>query len=159
MMREYEARREIENIYDKSKKNIKAMIEAKGASCKGSAKGTALAEIMSVFDDEMGIGIAEELFNARRAVRQYYKKYSEIEALEQEYKEKEEKLKEQKALADTISLLTDDVLKNAIIAYKSIDNGRYSRNANDAKDICIAYIKTKGREDLMDTIKAVEEDG
>lgn len=156
MIGEYETQREIKNIYDKSKKAIKGLIEAKGVSCKGSAKGTALSEILSVFDDELGICIAEELVNARRAVRQYYKKYNDIEALEMQYREKEEKLKEQKALADTISLLTDDVLKNAIIAYKALGEDRYRRNGSEAKEIVIEYIRSKGREDLEDTIKAVE---
>ena len=49
-MREYEERREIENFYEKAKKNIKKKIEDKGVSCKGSAKGTALSEIISVLD-------------------------------------------------------------------------------------------------------------
>lgn len=38
-MREYEARREIENIYERAKKNIKSKIETKGLAMKGTAKG------------------------------------------------------------------------------------------------------------------------
>lgn len=152
-MKEYEERREIENIYEKAKKRIKEQIELKGVSCKGSAKGTALSEIISVLDKELEIGIAEELVTARRLCREYYKKYTEVESLDRKIYEKKKELEQQSAVANTVSLLTDDVLKNAIIAYNSINDNR-SRygNKEDAKAIAIAYIKSKGREDLKDTI-------
>ena len=59
----------------------------------------------------------------------------------------EQKIKEQKVLIDTTSLITDDVLKNALLAYNSISN------RNDARDIVIAYLKSKGKEDLISTIE------
>ena len=67
-MREYEERREIEKFFEKAKNQIKKQIEMKGVSCKGSAKGTALSEIIAILDDEMEINIAEELVTARRAI-------------------------------------------------------------------------------------------
>lgn len=152
-MREYEERREIENFYEKAKKNIKKKIEDKGVSCKGSAKGTALSEIISVLDDELEIGMAEELITARRLCREYYKKYDEVSSLEREISEKKEELEQQRKVVDLVSYLTDETLKNAIIAYNSINDnrGRYG-NKEDARAIAIAYINSKGREDLKDVI-------
>lgn len=153
-MREYEERREINNIYEKAKKNIKEQIEAKGISMKGSAKGAALSEIISVLDKQLEIGIAEELVTAAKLCREYYKKYTDVESLETRYREAEEKIKEQQAVVDLVSHLTDDVLKNAIIAYNAMNNNsRYGRSNNDAKDIAIAYITSKGREDLKDVLQ------
>ena len=106
-MREYEERREIEKFYEKATKNIKAQIEAKGVSMKGSAKGLALSEIMAVIDREMEIFIAEELNTARKLLREYYKKYTEVESLKREIYENQEKLKEQQAVVELVSLLTD----------------------------------------------------
>lgn len=146
-MREYEERRDIENFYEKAKKNIKTQLEAKNISMKGSTKGAALSEILSIIDNEMEINMAEELINARKALRAYYKKYHEIEDLERKYALNEQKIKEQKVLIDTTSLITDDVLKNALLAYNSISN------RNDARDIVIAYLKSKGKEDLISTIE------
>jgi hypothetical protein len=152
-MREYEERREIENFYEKAKKNIKKKIENKGVSCKGSAKGTALSEIISVLDDELEIGMAEELVTARRLCREYYKKYDEVSSLERKISEKKEELEQQRKVVDLVSYLTDETLKNAIIAYNSINDnrGRYG-NKEDARAIAIAYINSKGREDLKDVI-------
>lgn len=156
-MREYVERREIENIYEKAKKNIKAQIEAKGISMKGSAKGQALSEIMAVIDKEMEIGIAEELVTARRLCRQYYSKYSDVEILERKIAENEKKLKEQQAIVDLTSHLTDEVLRNAILAYNAIKIDRYrSAGSVDAKEIAIAYINSKGREDLKDVLEVEE---
>lgn len=146
-MREYEERRDIENFYEKAKKNIKTQLEAKNISMKGSTKGAALSEILSIIDNEMEINMAEELINARKALRAYYKKYHEVEDLERKYALNEQKIKEQKVLIDTTSLITDDVLKNALLAYNSISN------RNDARDIVIAYLKSKGKEDLISTIE------
>ena len=81
-MREYKERRDIENFYEKAKKNIKTQLEAKNISMKGSTKGAALSEILSIIDNEMEINMAEELINARKALRAYYKKYHEVEDLE-----------------------------------------------------------------------------
>lgn len=152
-MREYEERREIENFYEKAKKNIKKKIEDKGVFCKGSAKGTALSEIISVLDDELEIGMAEELVTARRLCREYYKKYDEVSSLERKISEKKEELEQQRKVVDLVSYLTDETLKNAIIAYNSINDnrGRYG-NKEDARAIAIAYINSKGREDLKDVI-------
>ena len=152
-MKEYENRRELENIYDGVRKNIKERIEAKGISMKGSAKGTALSEILSVFDEELELGIAEELRNGRSAIWAYYRKYNDVENLEREYREKERKLKEQQALTNTVSLLTDETLKNAIVAYEVLSD---RRGRSDAKDIVIAYINSKGRDDLTDIIEQTE---
>lgn len=159
MIREYEERREIEKFYDQAKKAIKERIEAAGVSCKGSAKGQAVTEIMSVINDEMCIGIAEEMVNALRAMRAYCRKFNDIQNLECEYQEKKKKLEEQQAVGSMISLLTDDILKNAILAYNALKegNGRYGRS-EDAKEIVVAYIKSKGREDLTDTILGVKDD-
>lgn len=151
-MREYENRRELENIFEKVKKNIKERIETKGVTMKGSAKGTALSEIISVLDEELEIGIAEELMNGRKAIRVYYNKYTDIENLERQYKENEKKLKEQQVIVDLTSMLTDEVLKNAILAYNAIKADRY-RGGDDARAIAIAYITSKGREDLKDTFE------
>lgn len=152
-MREYEERREIDNFYEKAKKNIKKKIEDKGVSCKGSAKGTALSEIISVLDDELEIGMAEELVTARRLCREYYKKYDEVSSLERKISEKKEELEQQRKVVDLVSYLTDETLKNAIIAYNFINDnrGRYG-NKEDARAIAIAYINSKGREDLKDVI-------
>lgn len=152
-MKEFEDRRELDNIYDGVRKNIKERIEAKGISMKGSAKGTALSEILSVFDEELELGIAEELRNGRSAIRAYYRKYNDVENLEREYREKERKLKEQQALTNTVSLLTDETLKNAIVAYEALSD---RRGRSDAKEIVIAYINAKGREDLTDIIEQTE---
>ena len=149
-MREYEDRREIDNMYEMAKKRIKEKIELKGLSMKGAVKGQALSEIMAVFDDEMGIGITEEMITARRLLRDYYKKYYEVNDLNRKIYEKTQQLKEQQAVEGLVSMLTDDVLKNAIIAYNSISEGR---NRGDAKEIAIAYITAKGREDLKDTLE------
>ena len=151
-MREYEDRREIDKIYEKAKKNIKKRIEDKGVSCKGSAKGTALSEIISVLDQELEIDIAQELATAKRLCHEYYQKYQDVVALERQYRENEEKLKDQAKVIDLVSHITDDVLKNAIIAYNALDNGRRYGNKEDAKAITIAYIQSKGREDLKDVI-------
>ncbi len=154
MMHEYSDKRELENVYDKVKKNIKEKIELKGVSCKGSTKGTALSEILSVFDDELGLGIAQELMNGRKIIRQYYEKYSDVQDLERQYRDNEKKLKEQAKLTETISLLTDEVLKNAIIAYNAVKDT--SRDMHNAKEIAIAYITSKGREDLKGVISPEE---
>ena len=153
MIREYEERDAIEKFYTNAKKAIKEKIEMKGVSCKGSSKGTALSEIISVLDDEMCIGLSEELINARKAMRTYCRKFDDIQSLEREYYEKKKKLEEQQAVGSMVSLLTDEVLKNAILAYNALKegNGRYGRS-EDAKEIVLAYIKSKGREDLTDTI-------
>ena len=148
-MREYDDRRELENIYEKVRKNIKEQIELKGVSMKGSAKGNALSEIMSVFDDELGINIADELRIGRALIRKYYNKYNDIQSLEMKYNENKRKLEEQEAVSGMVSLLTDEVLKNAIVAYNALSE---RRGRTDAKDIVIAYITSKGREDLKDVI-------
>jgi len=156
-MREYEERREIDNIYEGAKKRIKTLIEAKGITMKGTAKGTALSEILSVLDKELEIDIAEELVKARRMCREYYKKYTDMESLDRKIYEKKQELERQNEVANLVSLLSDDVLKNAIIAYNGINDSR-SRygNKEDAKAIAIAYIKSKGREDLEATLTGAE---
>jgi len=158
MIREYEERREIDKFYEKAKKAIKERIESVGISCKGSAKGQAVSEIISVLDDEMCIGLSEELIKAKKEMRIYCRKFDDIQSLEREYNEKKQKLEEQQAVSSMVSLLTDEVLKNAILAYNALkeSNGRYGRS-EDAKEIVIAYIKSKGREDLTDTIIGSEE--
>ena len=155
-MREYEDRHEIDKIYEGAKKRIKEQIKLKGVSCKGSAKGTAISEIISVLDKELEIGIAEELCTARRMCREYYKKYADVESLERRQRDAEEKIKIQEQTVDLVSHLTDEVLKNAILAYNAIESkdryGRYG-NKEDAKAIAIAYINSKGREDLKDSLE------
>lgn len=158
MRREYEERKEIDKFYEKAKKAIKERIESAGVSCKGSAKGQAVSEIISVLDDEMCIGLSDELINARKAIRIYCRKFDDIQSLEREYNEKKQKLEEQQAVGSMVSLLTDEVLKNAIIAYNALKegNGRYGRS-EDAKELVLAYIKSKGKEDLTDTILRKED--
>ena len=148
-MREYDDRRELDNYYEKVRQNIKAQIELKGVSMKGSAKGNALSEILSVFDDELGINIADELRTGRALIRKYYSKYNDIQSLEMKYNENKRKLEEQEAVSGMVSLLTDEVLKNAIVVYNALSE---RRGRTDAKDIVIAYINSKGREDLSDVI-------
>lgn len=156
MIREYEDRRDLENFYEKAKKRIKEQIELKGVSMKGSAKGGALSEIINVLDDSLCIDMAQTMLDARKQMRTYCRKYDDIERLNREYREAEERLNEQKKVADMASMLTDDVLKNAIIAYNAIkEDGRY--NKDNAKDIVIAYINSKGRSDIADMMEA--EDG
>lgn len=153
MIREYEERREIEKFYDHAKKAIKEKIEMAGVSCKGSAKGQAVSEIISVLDDEMCIGLSEEMINARKNMRIYCRKFNDIESLEREYQDKKKKLEEQEAVSGLVSMLTDEVLKNAILAYNAIkDSGGRFGNGTDAKEIAIAYINSKGREDLENMI-------
>lgn len=88
-MREYEECREIDNIYEGAKKRIKTLIEAKGITMKGTAKGTALSEIISVLDK------AEELVKARRMCSEYYKKYTDLESLDSKIYEKKKELERQ----------------------------------------------------------------
>ena len=145
-MREFQERRDIENFYEQAKKQIKEKIETKNISMKGSTKGIALAEIISILDQELEIDIAEELVKARKALRAYYKKYYEVEDLDRKFKENDKKLKEQQKLIDTISLISDETLKNALLVYNSIPN------KNDARDIVIAYLKSKENDDLIDVI-------
>lgn len=156
-MREYEERREIENIYEGARDRIKTLIEANGITMKGTAKGAALSEIISVLDKELEIDIAEELVKARRMCREYYKKYTDMESLDSKIYEKKQELERQNEVANLVSLLSDEVLKNAIIAYNGINDSR-SRygNKEDAKAIAIAYIKSKGREDLTETLLGKE---
>lgn len=145
-MREFQERRDIENFYEQAKKQIKEKIETKNISMKGSTKGIALTEIISILDQELEIDIAEELVKARKALRAYYKKYYEVEDLDRQFKENDKKLKEQQKLIDTISLISDETLKNALLVYNSIPN------KNDARDIVIAYLKSKEKDDLIDII-------
>ena len=154
-MREYEERRQIDNIYEKAKKRIKEQIELKGVSCKGSAKGQALSEIIEVLDKELEIDIAEELVTARRLLREYYSKYTDLESLQRKIYENKQKLEEQKAVEGLVGMLTDEVLKNAIIAYRTIKSERHGiyGNSEDARAIAIAYITSKGREDFKDVIE------
>lgn len=152
-MKEFDDRREFEKIFKSVRSNIKERIEAKGVSMKGSAKGTALSEIISVFDEELEIGIAEELRNGVRSIRAYYRKYNEVESLERQLRENEQKLETQQKLANTVSLLTDETLRNAIVAYEALSD---RRGRSDAKEIVIAYINAKGREDLTDIIEQTE---
>lgn len=152
-MKEFEDRKELEKIFEVVRNNIKEKITARGVSMKGSAKGMALSEIIAVFDEELEIGIAEELRNGRSAIRAYYRKYNDVENLEREYREKEQKLEAQQKLANTVSLLTDETLKNAIVAYEALSD---RRGRSDAKEIVIAYINAKGREDLTDIIEQTE---
>ena len=155
-MKEFDDRREFEKIFESVRSNIKERIEAKGVSMKGSAKGTALSEIISVFDEELELGIAEELRNGVRSIRAYYRKYNEVESLERQLRENEQKLETQQKLANTVSLLTDETLKNAIVAYEALSD---RRGRSDAKEIVIAYINAKGREDLTDIIEQTEREG
>ena len=154
-MREYEERREIENFFEKAKKRIKEQIEMKGVSCKGSAKGAALAEIIAILDEELEINIAEELVTARRALRAFCDKYNHNETLERKIYENEQKLEAQKKAAGIVEMLTDETLKNAIIAYNAMTTDRYNRG--DAKEITIAYLQAKGRADLVENIKEATE--
>lgn len=155
-MREFDDRREFEKIFESVRNNIKEQIMLKGASMKGSAKGTALSEIISVFDEELELGIAEELRKGRGLIRAYYRKYNEVESLEIKLRENEQKLEAQQKLSNTISLLTDETLKNAIVAYEALSD---RRGRSDAKEIVIAYIKSKGREDLTGIIEQTEREG
>lgn len=152
-MKEYDDRKEFEKIFETVRNNIKERIIAKGLSMKGSAKGTALSEIIAVFDEELELGIAEELMEGRRSIRNYYRKYCEVESLERKLRENEQKLEAQQKLSNTISLLTDETLKNAIVSYEALSD---RRGRSDAKEIVIAYIKSKGREDLTGIIEQTE---
>ena len=152
-MKEFEDRKECEKIFEVVRNNIKEKITAKGVSMKGSAKGTALSEIIAVFDEELELGIAEELRKGRGLIRAYYRKYNEVESLEVKLRENEQKLEAQQKLANTVSLLTDETLKNAIVAYEALSD---RRGRSDAKEIVITYINAKGREDLTDIIEQTE---
>ena len=149
-MKEFEDRKEFEKIFESVRNNIKEQIALKGVSMKGSAKGTALSEIISVFVEELELGIAEELRQGRRLIRNYYRKYNEVESLEIKRRENEQKLEAQQKLVNTVSLFTDETLKNAIVAYEALSD---RRGRSDAKEIVIAYINAKGREDLTDIIE------
>lgn len=152
-MKDFEDRKEFEEIFEVVRNNIKEKITAKGVSMKGSAKGTALSEIIAVFDEELELGIAEELRKGRGLIRAYYRKYNEVESLEVKLRENEQKLEAQQKLANTVSLLTDETLKNAIVAYEALSD---RRGRSDAKEIVITYINAKGREDLTDIIEQTE---
>lgn len=155
-MREYQDRHDIENIYEKARNNIKKTIEAKNVSMKGSTKGAALSEIIAVIDREMEIGIAEELVTATRLIREYYKKYAVVSHLDREIYEKKQELEKQEKMVGLISHLTDETLKNAIIAYNCIKDT--SRDSHNAKEIALAYINAKGRSDLNDVIESRAEE-
>ena len=155
-MKEYDDRKEFEKIFETVRNNIKERIIAKGLSMKGSAKGTALSEIIAVFDEELELGIAEELMEGRRSIRNYYRKYCEVESLERKLRENEQKLEAQQKVANMVSLLTDETMKNAIVAYEALTDRPWR---SDAKEIVIAYIKSKGRDDLMDVVKQSEREG
>ena len=155
-MKEFEDRKEFEKIFETVRKNIKEQITTKGVSMKGSAKGTALSEIIAVFDEELELGIAEELRKGRGLIRDYYRKYNEVESLEGKLRENEKKIETQQKVANMVSLLTDDTLKNAIVAYEALSD---RRGRSDAKEIVIAYIESKGREDLMDVVEQTEREG
>ena len=155
-MKEFEDRKEFEKIFETVRKNIKEQITTKGVSMKGSAKGTALSEIIAVFDEELELGIAEELRKGRGLIRAYYRKYNEVDSLERKLRENEQKIEAQQKLSNTISLLSDETMKNAIVAYEAL-SGR--RGRSDAKEIVIAYIESKGREDLMDVVEQTEREG
>lgn len=152
-MKEFEDRKEFEKIFEVVRNNIKEKITAKGVSMKGSAKGTALSEIIAVFDEELELGIAEELRRGRGLIRAYYRKYNEVERLEVKLRENEQKLEAQQKVANMVSLLTDETLKNAIVAYEALSD---RRGRSDAKEIVITYINAKGREDLTDIIEQTE---
>lgn len=147
---EIKERQEIEKIYDKAKTRIKDRLATKEVSMKGSAKGTALSEILSVLDDELMIGMAEEMTMARKAIREYCNRYGELNVLDRKIYDRKKEYEEMQKLSSTISLLTDETLKNAILAYNSIKDT--SRDSHNAKEIAIAYINSKGREDLKDVI-------
>ena len=149
-IQEMKERREIEDIYEKAKKRIKDRLATKEVSMKGSAKGTALSEILSVLDDELMIGISEEMVTARKAIHEYCKRYTELDNLDRKIYDRKKEYEEMQKLSNTISLLTDETLKNAILAYNSIKDT--SRDSHNAKEIAIAYINSKGREDLKDVI-------
>ena len=149
-IQEMKERREIEDIYEKAKKRIKDRLATKEVSMKGSAKGTALSEILSVLDDELMIGISEEMVTARKAIHEYCKRYTELDNLDRKIYDRKKEYEEMQKLSNTISLLTDETLKNAIRAYNSIKDT--SRDSHNAKEIAIAYINSKGREDLKDVI-------
>lgn len=149
-IQEMKERREIEDIYEKAKKRIKDRLATKEVSMKGSAKGVALSEILSVLDDELMIGISEEMVMARKAIHEYCKRYSELDNLDRKIYDRKKEYEEMQKLSNTISLLTDETLKNAILAYNSIKDT--SRDSHNAKEIAIAYINSKGREDLKDVI-------
>lgn len=152
-MKDFEDRKEFEEIFEVVRNNIKEKITAKGVSMKGSVKGTALSEIIAVFDEELELGIAEELRKGRGLIRDYYRKYNEVESLERQLRENEQKLEAQQKVANMVSLLTDETLKNAIVAYEALSD---RRSRSDAKEIVIAYINAKGREDLTDIIEQTE---
>ena len=149
-IQEMKERREIEDIYEKAKKRIKDRLATKEVSMKGSAKGVALSEILSVLDDELMIGISEEMVMARKAIHEYCKRYSELDNLDRKIYDRKKEYEEMQKLSNTISLLTDETLKNAILAYNSIKDT--SRDSHNAKEIAIAYINSKGREDLKGVI-------
>ena len=149
-IQEMKERQEIEEIYEKAKKRIKDRLATKEVSMKGSAKGTALSEILSVLDDELMIGISEEMVTARKAIHEYCKRYTELDNLDRKIYDRKKEYEEMQKLSSTISLLTDETLKNAILAYNSIKDT--SRDSHNAKEIAIAYINSKGREDLKDVI-------
>lgn len=155
-MKDFEDRKEFEEIFEVVRNNIKEKITAKGVSMKGSVKGTALSEIIAVFDEELELGIAEELRKGRGLIRDYYRKYNEVESLERQLRENEQKLEAQQKVANMVSLLTDETLKNAIVAYEALSD---RRSRSDAKEIVIAYINAKGREDLTDIIEQTERSG
>jgi sulfur relay (sulfurtransferase) DsrC/TusE family protein len=156
-MQEYKDRHELGAIYEKAKKRIKEQIELKGISCKGSAKGQALNDIISIMDNELGIGITEELYTATMLIREYYKKYNEVASLDRKIHERKQELEDQNKVTDLLAHLTDETLKNAVIAYNSLNDnrGRYG-NKEDARAIAIAYINSKGREELKDVLEVAK---
>lgn len=149
-MKEYKDRREVENIYEYAKQKIKEQLEQKCVSMKGSAKGMALSEIMSVLDKELEIDIAEELINARQLIRNYYNKYSQLDYMDRQYKENQKKLEEQQKMIDETNLITDETLKNIIYAYNVLSK---NHSKDNAKEIIVAYLNSKNREDLTNMIE------
>lgn len=143
----------IKDIYEKARANIKKELELKGAACKGSAKGVALSEIIAVMDQELEIGMAQEIETAKRRAHEYCQKYENMERIERRAYEAQEKIKETEKVLSLVDSITDETLKNAVLAYNAIKDT--SRDSHNALQIALAYIKHNGRTDLEKALEGV----
>ena len=147
---------QIEKIPDDIRKRIKEKIDAKCALTSSStAKGIALAEILSIMDDELMIGMAKELANAKKELQDYRSKYSDIEKLEDLYHQYRDLLDEQDALVKLTSSITDEPLRNAILAFHAMKS---KDTIQAARDVAITYLTSIGRQDLTNVLDAQVKD-
>ena len=148
----YEDSRKVDKIPDDVRKNIKEKIDARCALTSSStAKGIALAEILSIMDDELMIEMAKELAKAKQELHEYIIKYNDIKELDDLYNQYRDLLDTQDAIVKLTFNITDEPLRNAILAFHAM-KGKDTIQA--ARDVAITYLTSIGRQDLTNVLDA-----